>query len=564
MPAKPRWVVTPPPDPELVREFAGDFGLSPVVVSLALQRGHTDREGFEQFLHPRLKDLGDPHALPGVEAAVRRILEAVDRRESVVLYGDYDVDGVSSLALLATVLGAYGLEPRPFLPTRLEEGYGLSVKGIENCLEGHSPDLLIAADCGTNSREEARILRERGIDLIILDHHEPSPEGVAACVALVNPKLGDDYHYLCTAGVVFKIAHALLRARPVPGFDLKDHLDIVALGTIADIVPLEAENRLFARRGLAQLERTVRPGLVALKSVAGVTSPIRTHDVGFKLGPRLNASGRLDTAVASLDLLLCQDPARARLLAESLDRQNRERQELELATREDAERLIAGLPPARRSHAIVVGSRGWHPGVVGIVASRISKQYHRPTFVIGIDENGLGKGSGRSIPGISLVEALDSCRDLIEAGGGHEMAAGVSVREENLDAFREALIRSVEAQAEADTLVPKLLIDAEIRFPELTLELLDSYELLRPFGTSNPQPVFMATSVRLAAEPRVIKEKHLKFRFEQDGVEMEAIYFNGAELDLPKPPWDIAFLIDRTEYRGREQINIVLQAVRKA
>ena len=564
MPAKPRWVVTPPPDPELVRQYAGDFGLSPVVVSLALQRGHTDREGFEQFLHPRLKDLGDPHALPGVEAAVRRILEAVDRRESVVLYGDYDVDGVSSLALLATVLAAYGLEPRPFLPTRLEEGYGLSVKGIENCLEGHSPGLLIAADCGTNSREEARILRERGIDLIILDHHEPSPEGVAACVALVNPKLGDDYHYLCTAGVVFKIAHALLRARPVPDFDLKEHLDIVALGTIADIVPLEAENRLFARRGLAQLERTVHPGLIALKSVAGVTSPIRTHDVGFKLGPRLNASGRLDTAVASLDLLLCQDPARARLLADSLDRQNRERQELELATREDAERIIAGLPPARRSHAIVVGSRGWHPGVVGIVASRISKQYHRPTFVIGIDENGLGKGSGRSIPGISLVEALDSCRDLIEAGGGHEMAAGVSVREENLDAFREALIRSVEAQAEADTLVSKILIDAEIRFPELTLELLDSYELLRPFGTSNPQPVFMATSVRLAAEPRVIKEKHLKFRFEQDGVEMEAIYFNGAELDLPKPPWDIAFLIDRSEYRGREQINIVLQAVRKA
>jgi single-stranded-DNA-specific exonuclease len=564
MPAKPRWVVTPPPDPELVREYAGDFGLSPVVVSLALQRGHTDRERFEQFLHPRLKDLGDPHALPGVEAAVRRILEAVDRRESVVLYGDYDVDGVSSLALLGTVLGAYGLEPRPFLPTRLEEGYGLSMKGIENCLEGHSPDLLIAADCGTNSREEAKRLGELGIDLIILDHHEPSPEGVAPCVALVNPKLGDDYHYLCTAGVVFKIAHALLRARPVPGFDLKEHLDIVALGTIADIVPLEAENRLFARRGLAQLERTLRPGLVALKSVAGVTSPIRTHDVGFKLGPRLNASGRLDTAVASLDLLLCQDPARARLLAESLDRQNRERQELELATREDAERLIASLSAAQRSHAIVVGSRGWHPGVVGIVASRISKQYHRPTFIIGIDENGLGKGSGRSIPGISLVEALDSCRELIEAGGGHEMAAGVSVREENLDAFREALIRSVEAQAGADTLVPKLLIDAEIRFSELTLELLDSYELLRPFGTSNPQPVFMSTSVRPAAEPRVIKEKHLKFRFEQDGVELEAIHFNGAGLELPKPPWDIAFMIDRSEYRGREQINILLQAVRKA
>lgn len=564
MPAKLKWVVTPTPKPELVREFAELFGLAPTVVSLAIQRGHKTREQLEEFLHPRLKDLADPSTLPGVDAAVGRILRAIDAAESVVLYGDYDVDGVSSITLLCLLLRAYGLEPRPFLPTRLEEGYGLSVKGIENSVEGDPPDLLIAADCGTNSREEARLLREMGIDLIILDHHEPSPDGVAECVALVNPKLGSDFHYLCTAGVVFKVAHALLKARPVAGFDLKDYLDIVALGTIADIVPLEAENRLFARRGLAQLDRTLHPGLVALKSVAGVTSPIRTHDVGFKLGPRLNASGRLDTAKTSLDLLLCQDAPTARVLAEALDRQNRERQELELATREDAERLIQGLPPSRRSHAIVVGSRGWHPGVVGIVASRIAKQYHRPTFIVGIDESGLGKGSGRSIPGISLVEALDSCRDLIVAGGGHEMAAGVSVREERLEEFREALIRSVVAQAEGDVLVPKLLIDAEIRFAELHLELLDSYELLRPFGTANPQPLFMSSNVRLASEPRVIKDKHLKLRFLQDGVELEGIYFNAAGLDLPKPPWDIAFTIDRSAYRGRESVNMVLQAVRKA
>lgn len=564
MPAKPRWVVLPPPEPELVREYAAAFGLAPVVVALALQRGYRDRELLEQFFYPRLKDLSDPHSLPGVETAVRRILEAVDRQEDVVLYGDYDVDGVSSLTVLHAVLSAYGLNPRPFLPTRLEEGYGLSVKGIENCIEDVPPGLLIAADCGTNSREEARMLREMGVDLIILDHHEPSPEGVAECVALVNPKLGEDFHYLCTAGVAFKVAHALLRARPIPGFDLKDYLDIVALGTIADIVPLEKENRLFARRGLAQLERTIHPGLVALKSVAGVTTPIRTHDVGFKLGPRLNASGRLDTALASLELLLCQDTGTARILAESLDRQNRERQELELATREDAERLIENLKPSQRSLGIVVGSRGWHPGVVGIVASRISKQYHRPTFIIGIDESGLGKGSGRSIPGVSLVEALDSCRELIVAGGGHEMAAGVSVREENLEAFREAFLEHVASHADADSLVPKLHIDAEIRFAELSLDLLDSYELLRPFGTNNPQPLFMASGVRLLGEPRLIKEKHLKFRFEQDGVTHDAIYFNGAEVDLPKPPWDIAFTIDRNEFRGRQQLNMVVQAVRKA
>lgn len=564
MPESPRWVLAQTPDPALVREYADAFGLAPVVVALALQRGHVEREQLEQFFHPRLKDLSDPYLLPGVEEAARRIAEAIDHKESVLLYGDYDVDGVSSIALLHSVLSAYGLQPRPFLPTRLEEGYGLSAKGIESCLEEGPPDLFIAADCGTNSREEAAALRERGIDLIVLDHHEPSPAGVADCVALVNPKLGEDYHYLCTVGVVFKVAHALLRLRPLPGFDLKNYLDIVALGTIADIVPLEAENRLFARRGLVQLERTIHPGLVALKSVAGVTHPIRTHDVGFKLGPRLNASGRLDTAQASLNLLLARDSVEARQLAESLDRQNRERQELELATREAAERQIASLPASQRSHAIVVGARGWHPGVVGIVASRISKQYHRPTFVIGIDDHGLGKGSGRSIPGISLVEALDSCRELIETGGGHEMAAGVTLREEQLEAFREALIRSVQAQADSDTLHPKLSIDAAIRLSDISLDLLDSYELLRPFGTNNPQPVFMCSGVRLAAEPRRIKEKHLKFRFEQDGAEQEAIYFNGVDLDLPKPPWDIAFTIDRSEFRGRQQVNVVLQAIRKS
>ena len=495
---------------------------------------------------------------------MQRSLEAVDGKQSVVLYGDYDVDGVSSITLLHAILTAFGLEPRPFLPTRLAEGYGLSVKGIENSFEGDPPDLLIAADCGTNSRDEALLLREMGIDLIILDHHEPSPDGVADCVALVNPKLGDDFHYLCTAGVVFKVMHALMKTRPLTDFDLKSYLDIVALGTIADIVSLEGENRLFARRGLAQLDRTIHPGLIALKSVAGVTSPARTHDVGFKLGPRLNASGRLDTAVASLNLLLCQDPQEARVLAEALDQQNRDRQELELATREEAERIIHDLPASQRSHAIVVGARGWHPGVVGIVASRISKQYHRPTFVIGIDENGLGKGSGRSIPGISLVQALDSCRELIVAGGGHEMAAGVSVREENLDALREALILSVIDQVEGDTLVPKLHIDSPIRLSELSLDLLDSYELLRPFGQGNPQPLFMATGVSLMGEPKLIKERHLKFRFEQDGVSQEGIYFNAVEIDLPRPPWDIAFTIDKNEFRGRASVNLVLQAIRKA
>ena len=564
MPAKQKWVVAPSPDPELVREYSDALNLAPVVVSLALQRGFDDKDELERFLYPRLKDLGDPFKLPGVQKAVDRLLQAVDKKESVVLYGDYDVDGVSSVALLKNVLSAYGLEPVPFLPTRMEEGYGLSVKGIENSLNGTTPDLLIAADCGTNSRDEAAILKEEGIDLIILDHHEPDSAGTADCVALVNPKIGDDYHYLCTAGVVFKVAHAMLKSRPLPDFDLKNQLDLVAMGTIADIVPLEDENRIVARRGLAQLDRTLHPGVAALKKVAGVGSPARAHDVGFKLGPRLNAAGRLDRASASLDLLLCQDHSDAQVLAEALDQQNRDRQALELKTREEAEQMIHDLASEQRSHAIVVGSRGWHPGVVGIVASRISRNYHRPTFVIGIAEDGLGKGSGRSVEGVSLVAALESTRDVIEAGGGHEMAAGVSVREEKLEEFRIAFVKNVAEQAESDTLIPKLHIDGEVSLKDLTLDLLDSYELLRPFGAGNPQPLFMSRGVELMQEPRLIKEKHLKFRFYQNGIEHEGIYFNGVEKDIPNPPWDIAFTIDRNEWRGRVKLNMVIQSIRKA
>lgn len=564
MPAKQKWVVAPSPDPELVREYSDALNLAPVVVSLALQRGFDDQDELERFLYPRLKDLGDPFKLPGVQKAVDRLLQAVDKKESVVLYGDYDVDGVSSVALLKNVLSAYGLEPVPFLPTRMEEGYGLSVKGIENSLNGTTPDLLIAADCGTNSRDEAAILKEEGIDLIILDHHEPDSAGTADCVALVNPKIGDDYHYLCTAGVVFKVAHAMLKSRPLPDFDLKNQLDLVAMGTIADIVPLEDENRIVARRGLAQLDRTLHPGVAALKKVAGVGSPARAHDVGFKLGPRLNAAGRLDRASASLDLLLCQDHSDAQVLAEALDQQNRDRQALELKTREEAEQMIHDLASEQRSHAIVVGSRGWHPGVVGIVASRISRNYHRPTFVIGIAEDGLGKGSGRSVEGVSLVAALESTRDVIEAGGGHEMAAGVSVREEKMEEFRIAFVKNVAEQAESDTLIPKLHIDGEVSLKDLTLDLLDSYELLRPFGAGNPQPLFMSRGVELMQEPRLIKEKHLKFRFYQNGIEHEGIYFNGVEKDIPNPPWDIAYTIDRNEWRGRVKLNMVIQSIRKA
>lgn len=564
MPAKQKWVVADPPDHNLVSEYAEHFGLLPVVVTLALQRGFTGLDELKRFFYPQLKDLSDPFLLSGIPSAVQRIFAAVDDKETVILYGDYDVDGVTSIALLTHILRAYGLDPGYFLPARMAEGYGLSLEGIERCTAGDNPPtLLIAADCGTNSREEAIALKEKGIDLIILDHHEPSQDGVAECAGLVNPKMGDDFHYLCTAGVVFKVIHALLKTRPLQDFDLKNYLDLVALGTIADIVPLEDDNRIFARRGLHQLDRTIHPGLISLKKIASVGSPATSQDVGFRIGPRLNAAGRIDTASAALDLLLCQDTGEAIQLAENLDDQNKERRVLEYETRKEAERMIQDLPSELRTRGIIVGARGWHPGVVGIVASRISKQYHRPVFVIAFDEDGMGKGSGRSVPGISLIQGLNAAADVIESGGGHEMAAGVSVHEDNLEGFRDAFNDNVEKQISGDVLIPKLKIDSELDFSELSLSLLDSYEMLRPFGSSNPQPVFMSRGVEIIGEPRVINDKHMKFRFSQGNQTHDAIYFNSADQDLPNTPWDIAYTIDRNEFRGRVSLNVVLQAIRK-
>ncbi len=559
-----RWVITPSPPLEQVEELVRELNLAPTVVELAIRRGFSEKDALEEFLYPRLKDLSDPFKMPDMAEAVNRILAASDKGETVTIYGDYDVDGVSSITLLTHTLRAYGIEPNRFLPDRIGEGYGLSRQGIEKALS-NAPDttLLIAADCGTNSVAEAEFLREQNIDLIILDHHEANEAGAAKCLALVNPKLGNSHHYLCTGGVVFKVAHALLKSRPVAHFDLKEYLDLVALATIADIVPLEKENRIFARRGLQQMAHTIHPGLRALKDITSVSAPVRAQDVGFRLGPRINAAGRLDSAKTALELMLTKDDEEAAIIAEELDQWNKDRQNLEQKTREEAEALIAELPAKEREHAIIVAKRGWHPGVVGIVASRICRQFHRPAFVIAIDDDGIGKGSGRSIEGISLVEAIDHAREHLEAGGGHEMAAGISVREDALTEARKLICQNIAQQGDEETFIPKLHLDTEVKLADLTLDLLDSYELLRPFGASNREPVFYASNITLKHEPRVIKERHRKFTFLQDGATQTAIHFRSMEEELPPLPWDIAFTIEKNEFRGRTSLNMIVRAIRQ-
>ena len=536
-----------------------------ILEHLIHQRGLPVGENLESFLRPKLRDLGDPFEIGEMREGVERILQAIDRGEHVCIYGDYDVDGVTSIAVMRRMLHAYGLEPRHFIPLRSSEGYGLSKAALERCMrEGPKPDLLIAVDCGTVSIDEIAGLRADGIDVIVVDHHEPSQRGRPDVVALVNPKCGGGPAYLCAAGVCFKLAHAMIKTRPVPNFDLKELLDLVAVATIADIVPMIGENRLLVRHGLKRLPQTLNPGLQALQEVSGMNGKATSMDVGFRIGPRLNAAGRMDVPEDALATLLTDCKRLARDLAEKLDEYNKRRQTHESQIRREAmEMLKATFDPAR-DPVIVLGSRTWHPGVVGIVASRLMRQFHKPTFIIAIDAEGVGKGSGRSIEGVSLVQAINSCRSHLIAGGGHDMAAGLSITEDKMDVFRADFAAYVMNNTVAEQRQPKLKVDAEITFDQLSLEFLTDYELLQPFGNGNPQPIFMARGVHLSRPPVHMKNQHLRLNLRQGYAEQDAVFFGGGEVALPDPPWDIAFTIDRNTFRGRTTLQIIIQDVRAA
>jgi single-stranded-DNA-specific exonuclease len=571
-----RWIIAPPEDlnggPISWNEICG----LECIARLLLRKSFANAEEVEAFLRPRLKSLSDPFLLPNMQRAVTRVLTALDRHERVVLFGDYDVDGVTSIALLAEMLRAYGGSPELFLPLRMEEGYGLSRESVERCLGQHQPQLLITVDCGTSSVSEIVDLRRRGVDVIVLDHHEPAlisagfagepKSALPECVAIVNPKIDAEspLHYLCSVGIVFKLCHALLKTRPLLDFDLKSKLDLVALGTVTDIVPLRGENRIFVRRGAIELAKSTRLGLRKLIEVSGVTPPISTDDIGFRLGPRLNAAGRLSTAEKSLQLLLTKDQSEAAALADFLDAQNRERQKIEkqvfVAAEEEIER---DFDPVRDA-AIVVSAPEWHLGVLGIVASRISRKYHRPTIVVGFEADGIGKGSGRSIEGLNLVEALQRCSEVLDKFGGHEMAAGLTIREDKIDIFAAGFRRVARELLSDDYLQPCVRIDHELAFSELTGDFLQWHEMLQPFGNGNPAPLFVAREIEPVAPPQQVKEKHLVLRLRQRNYHRRAIYFDAANLSLPSAPWDIAFRIRADEYEGEATLGVQIEAVRSA
>lgn len=517
-----RWTHTPFPADQ-IEALSRKAGISQVLAELLCRCGITTSEDAHRFLHPSLSELNDPFLLHNIEAGASRLRAAIAAREDIVVLGDYDVDGVSSTALLVSILRRFGLHPRFIVPRRMEDGYGLSRSAIDRALELGKPRLFIALDCGTNSHEEVRYLLDQGIDVLVVDHHR-SKEHTLERGILINPHVypvgGDEpWRHLCTVGLVFKLAHGLLKQlraenHPVAfRIKLREYLDLVALGTVADLVPLHGENRILAKQGLKILQTTQRPGLRALMQIAGVKREheIMPVDISFRLGPRINASGRLADAALSVELMLSDDERFCNETAQQLDVFNRERQDIERLITEEAERLIetqfADWP------GIVLYGENWHPGVVGIVAGRVTRKYNRPCVVLG-NEGELAKGSGRSIDGINLVDALGTCSDHLRSWGGHPMAVGVSIEKSRLEDFRTYFAEAVRRLAGSDLHERRLDLAAWLTPDQVRERLMDEICSLHPFGQGNPEPVFGIRGVVLRQRPDVFKGQHFRFNFD--------------------------------------------------
>lgn len=551
------------PDPEASQRLAAQFRIHPLLARCVLNRGLSNPEDISRYLEPRLRNLADPFLLPQMELAVERLFRARASNEPFVIFGDYDVDGVTSTALLHTFFQATGWHSSYYLPNRFDEGYGLTQEAVENCLEKFKVKFILAVDCGSTSFQIISDLRQRGIDVLVLDHHQLSSP-LPPAVALVNPQLGSSFHELCSAGLAFKLAHALCKRGRELGFqeftpvDLKDYLDLVALGTIADIVPLRGENRIFTRIGLEKLGATERVGLKALKSVAGVGSRPTVYDVGFGLGPRLNAAGRLESALAALCLLLEKDTAAADRLALELDSTNRARQEVEKKIQEEVSAAVRASFDPTRDAVLVLGKSEWHVGVVGIVASRILREFYRPTILLGSDGSEHWRGSGRSIEGIDLGRLLGECKDLLVRSGGHAMAAGVTIAPEQVQLFRQRMNDLVLANSQPEQFQPRLRLDGEVTLPELTPAFASQMHKLEPFGTENRSIQLCARNLSLRNPPRRMgaDQQHLK-TFVTDGIcSFEAVWWNcSPEYQWPAK-FDLAFEPQWTEYNGTFAIQL--------
>lgn len=547
-------------NPKLRERISKNLGISPLTAQLLINRGIGNETEANLFLNSTLFDLPSPYLMKGMDKAVERIKRAITDKEKIAIYGDYDVDGVTSTALFYTFLRGLGADVIFYNPDRMKEGYGVNIEAVKSLAEG-GVTLFISGDCGITAVKEVEEAKRLGADFIVTDHHKP-PEELPDAVSILNPQLSDCKYpgkTIAGVGVMFNLAVALRRALREDGFfgngepNLADYLDLVALGTVADCAPLTDVNRIFVKEGMKRMENPKRTGLLALKEASSITGAVNTFDLGFKLGPRINASGRLSTAGKAVELFISDDIGSARDIAKALSRENSERQNIEGEILDDAVRQIESEPGILNANSIVLASPDWHPGIIGIVASRIVERYERPAILIAIDGNGLGKGSGRSVEGINIYSALSECRDLFEQFGGHEQAAGLSIKAEKIGEFRTMFERAISGSGHA--YAPGLDIDCEVELGELTDALLAEFGMLEPFGIGNPEPVLAARSVEVLSR-RVFKDKHLGLKLKQGAKSLDAIWFNAAGVQDMPDRIDLAFTPELNKWNGKKEIRL--------
>ncbi|HBF38501.1 MAG TPA: single-stranded-DNA-specific exonuclease RecJ [Firmicutes bacterium] len=548
-------------------QFAQELAISPLLAHLICNRGITDVTAAKDFLLPTLEQLHDPFFFKDMKRAVERLKQAIDKQETVLIYGDYDVDGITSISLMIRVLSKH-LPGKLiyYTPKRLEEGYGLHLSSLDKALS-KGVTLIITVDCGISAIEEALFLKSKGIDLIITDHHEPK-DSLPEAFALIDPKIADSgypFPQLAGVGVTFKLLQGLAAELPEITERLLANLDLVAFGTVADIVPLLEENRVLVKYGLEKIQKTNNVGLQALIQGAALQErEITSGHIGYLLAPRVNAAGRMANPCLGVKLFLTNDPIQAMDLAKELEKENQKRQEIESQVLQEAKKQIEADPVFENEHAFVLAGEHWHLGVIGIVASKLVEIYNKPVILIGLDGEE-GRGSGRSIQGFNLFNALEHCEQHMIKFGGHEFAAGLSIKRENIPAFREAFLKEAKTNLPSEALIPSIQIEGLIELNGITLDLVRELGKLAPCGSSNPTPVLGCKSLDLVGYKSVGENgKHLKLKVSDHHVVCEGIGFNMGFIQpelATTSEVDVAFSLEENNWNGNIQVQLNLKDV---
>ena len=563
-----KWQLIDNHAPDQIENFARQLNSSPILARVLLNRGIEDIDSARIFFRPNLQNLHDPFCMAGMDVAVERILTALKKKEKILIYGDYDVDGTTATAMLVRFFSALEHPVGFYVPDRLSEGYGVSQSGVQFAAQ-NGYDLVITVDCGVTAHGAITTASQSGLDFIVCDHHQPGPE-LPPAVAVLNPKRTDcayPFKELAGVGVAFKLAQALQQALALDEALLWSLTEFVAVGSAADIVPLTEENRILVRYGLQNLSRSRFLGMQALLTSSGLYGrEIGTGQVVFVLAPRINAVGRMGDAGRAVRLLITENEQQARNIATILEAENRQRRTIDEQTfLEAVAQLEHRFEDPTEEHVLVLHKEGWHPGVIGIVASRLVEKYYRPTIMISTEE-GVGKGSARSIPGFDIYRALQACRDLMVQFGGHKYAAGLVVKTERISELRRRLNEVAAEVLTQELLTPKLWIDAEVRIKELTPDLLKLLDRMAPFGPQNMRPVFMTRGLQVVGTPHIVGKNHLKFKVRQDDVVMDAIGFELGNLIYRiasgERNVEMVYTVEENEWQDRKRTQLRVRDLR--